>query len=243
LVYGKLNQITEFERLDMASSRSKKDIDTYYKENYSKVFSSGKVGGVWRIIHIQMEKPFRKANSSLVLEIGAGAGEHITFVKDNFSEYFQTDIDTTNLTFSKNWGGGVVTQQQDATKLTYLDSTFERSIVTCVLVHLFEPELAISELKRVTKNNGYISIYVPCEPGLVLRLAQKYITERKMKKLGIVNPRSLHFTEHRGNFYSLDFFIRDTFSGSKIERKFYPFRLPFMNLNLYAVYQIRLLKS
>ncbi len=230
----------------MASSRSKRNIEIYYNENYSNIFRTGSVGGVWKIIHTQIEKPFRKANSSSILEIGAGAGEHIIFVKDNFSDYFQTDIDTANLPLLKNVRGegrNVTTEKQDATKLTYFNNTFERSIVTCVLAHLFEPELAISELKRVTKNEGWVSIYVPCEPGILLRLAQQFITERKMKRLGINNPRLIHFTEHRGNFYSLDFFIRDIFAGSRVKRKFYPFRIPLMNLNLYAIYQINVLKS
>ena len=111
------------------------------------------------------------------------------------------------------------------------------------MAHLYEPELAIAEVRRVTKVGGNITIYVPCEPGILLRCAQKIVTERKMKKLGIKNPRFLHFVEHRSNFLALDYFIREIMSDSKINRKFYPFRIPFMNLNLYVIYQISVSKK
>ena len=136
----------------------------------------------------------------------------------------------------------VINEESNVLNLKYDDSYFDRTIVTCLLVHLFEPEKAIEEILRVTRDSGYVTIYSPCEPGFLLGLAQKLITERKMKRLGILNPRFLHFVEHRGNFLALDFFIKNIFEGSQVQKKFYPFHLPFMNFNLYCIYQIKVKK-
>jgi phosphatidylethanolamine/phosphatidyl-N-methylethanolamine N-methyltransferase len=223
----------------MMSSRAGDQSSNFYNENYKKIFSSGKIGLMWASIHRQMERPFNTARSNSILEIGAGSGEHLPFVQDDYTTYIQSDIDVSNLLIS---GGGEI-HEEDATKLSYLDNSFDRTIVTCVLVHLYEPELAISELVRVTKDGGSITIYIPCEPGVLLRWAQRNFTEKKMRKLGTQNPRFLHFLEHRGNFFALDFFIRQANSESKIKRTFYPFRIPLMSLNLYVIYQIRVSKQ
>ena len=200
----------------MASSRDREEINAYYQESYSRIFSGGSTGRIWDLIHMQMEKPFKATQSGKILEIGAGAGEHIRFVKDGFESYIQSDIDISNLSQTH----GVSNEKEDATDLSYADNSFDRSILSCVLAHLYEPELAIAEVRRVTKVGGNITIYVPCEPGILLRCAQKIVTERKMKKLGIKNPRFLHFVEHRSNFLALDYFIREIMSDSKINRKF-----------------------
>jgi phosphatidylethanolamine/phosphatidyl-N-methylethanolamine N-methyltransferase len=223
----------------MASSRDRHEVNEFYQENYSKIFSCGSTGRIWEVIHKQMEKPYRGARSRKILEIGAGAGEHIRFVKDRFESYIQSDIDISNLPKIE----GVSNEKQDATQLSYASNAFDRSILSCVLVHLYEPELAIAEVYRVTKEGGSITIYVPCEPGILLRYAQRIVTEQKMKKLGIANPRLLHFIEHRSNFFALDYFIREEMSKSKIQRRFYPFRIPIMNLNLYVIYQISVSKK
>ena len=81
----------------MPSSRARVDNNLFYKENYSKIFSLGNMGRMWGKIHRQMEKPFNTGHSNAILEIGAGSGEHLPFVKDDFALYIQSDIDISNL--------------------------------------------------------------------------------------------------------------------------------------------------
>ena len=233
-------------RLQMGSSRAHKVIEAYYRQNYSDIFSRGAVGIVWKMIHKRMEKPFNNSSSDAILEVGSGAGEHIPYVLDSFKKYYLTDIDTSGFNLSNKHiftiVGEIVIKKEDVTNLSFDNDSFDRTIATCVLVHLYEPELAILELKRVTKQGGFITIYVPCEPGFVLRLAQKFITERKMKKFGIADSRFLHFYEHRSNYFALDYFIKTLLKGSVIKKTFYPFRISVMNLNLFCVYQIKVNK-
>ena len=45
-----------------------------------------------------MEQPFKPSmNFEVVLEVGAGNGEHLPYVKHNFKKYFMTDIRLENL--------------------------------------------------------------------------------------------------------------------------------------------------
>jgi len=72
----------------------------------------------------------------------------------------------------------------DAQVLPFLDNSFGRVIATCLLLHLQEPELALLEWRRVTENNGLITILIPTEPGLLLRLSRALLTSPKARRLG-----------------------------------------------------------
>ena len=48
---------------------------------------------MWQHIHKQMEVPFFGLAAGKILEVGAGAGEHLPFVTQRFETYYQTDLD------------------------------------------------------------------------------------------------------------------------------------------------------
>ena len=48
---------------------------------------------MWQHIHKLMEVPFFGLAAGKILEVGAGAGEHLPFVTQRFETYYQTDLD------------------------------------------------------------------------------------------------------------------------------------------------------
>jgi ubiquinone/menaquinone biosynthesis C-methylase UbiE len=124
----------------------------------------------------------------------------------------------------------------------FKNEQIDRVIATCLIVHLAEPEDALLEWRRVCASGGLISIYVACEPGMLLRLLRQLTTVRKAKKFGLNHIR-FHYREHITFFSRIDMLIEEIFEDDKIVKKFWPLRLPFWNLNLGVVYQIYILKE
>jgi ubiquinone/menaquinone biosynthesis C-methylase UbiE len=214
-------------------------IDQFYNIHYRNIMGTGAVSKAWAQIHKQMEKPFVGGNFDSILEIGAGNGEHLRFVKGDFKAYYATDLRIDNLINISKSDARIKIEVQNAESLNYDADKFDRIIVTCLLVHLDNPEKALMEMKRVlNKNRGVITIYLPCEPGFVLRLFRKFTTHRKAKSLGVDNITLLHFLEHRNYFIAIDFLIRNEFEGFKIKSRFLPFHILGWNFNLYKIYQI-----
>jgi ubiquinone/menaquinone biosynthesis C-methylase UbiE len=221
--------------------------DDYYSKYYKSVTNKGAVGIVSKFVHYSLEKwPYSKRpNNHLlstsqqadyqILEVGAGHGQHVKYVKTKFTSYLQTDLrpELIEELSVKN-----VIKEQDsvnAEALPYKDETFDRVIATCLLIHLSQPELALKEWMRVLKQGGVITIYVPNEPGLVLRFLQAISTRRKQKKLGIP-AFYLHYREHPYSYPYLISIINQNFPKPQI-RKF-PFVFGPWDLNIWTVVTI-----
>jgi ubiquinone/menaquinone biosynthesis C-methylase UbiE len=214
-------------------------VDQFYSDHYKRIMGTGAISKAWAHIHKQMERPFRGRRFNKILEIGAGNGEHIGFVQGDFDSYYATDLRIDNLIHISKSDSRIKIEVQNAECLTYETGVFNRIIVTCLLVHLDSPEKALMELNRVLdKKDGHISIYLPCEPGVILRFFRKFTTHRKAKSLGVHNIALLHFLEHRNYFIAMDFLIRNEFSGFNIKSRFFPFYIFGWNFNLYKIYQI-----
>jgi ubiquinone/menaquinone biosynthesis C-methylase UbiE len=216
------------------------NIDEYYRDHYEKVVNTGIVGKFASRYHNLMERDFKNKSFGKILEVGAGKGQHIEYVRCEYDSYTQTDIreipqDAGHFTRK------VVSVQADAQNLlNFDDGQFNRTIATCLLAHLSDPEAALSEWRRVTeKNGGVLTLYVPCEPSLLLRIAQRLSTRRKTRKLGI-NYESMHYREHRNHYFFLRAIILDVFTNDKVKVIAFPGRLLPFNFKLYEIYQIQL---
>jgi ubiquinone/menaquinone biosynthesis C-methylase UbiE len=213
--------------------------DIFYSTYYEDLMGHGLISKVWGRIHKEMELMFRNQIFSKVLEVGAGNGEHFQFLEGVVSRYYATDIRIDGLKRNLNNIKNVIIQKEDVSNLSFKDSYFERTIVTCLLVHLDKPEVAIREIHRVTKPGGFVSIYVPCEPGFFLRFCRRFSTRRKARRLGVANIEFIHYQEHRTYFLAVDFFIKSQFQSGMIKSKFYPFAFLPWSFNLFKIYQIQ----
>lgn len=222
--------------------------DDYYFKYYKDVTNEGAVGFVSKIVHHSLEKwPYSNIKhngiSSItnqaeyqILEVGSGHGQHVKYVKTKFTSYFQTDFRPEMIEEHANENVITVRESINAEALPYKDETFDRVIATCLLIHLKEPEAALKEWMRVLKLGGVMTVYVPNEPGLLLRLLQATTTRRKQKKLGI--PATyLHYKEHPFSYPYLISIIKQNFDKPSI-RKF-PFIFGPWDLNIWTVITIK----
>jgi len=216
--------------------------DNYYSEHYIEILNTGSVGFVSNIVHKILEPKPTTEIFNKVLEVGAGHGQHLKFVKHQYSEYFETDFRKENLP-ERSSESKVISLEADATNLAdFEDSSIDRVIATCLIVHLTDPEVALLEWRRVCVSGGVISIYVACEPGVLLRFLRRFTTVRKAKKHGLDHLK-FHYREHITFFSRIDMLIDEVFENDKITKKYWPFIIPAWNLNLGVVYQIRVLKN
>jgi phosphatidylethanolamine/phosphatidyl-N-methylethanolamine N-methyltransferase len=218
--------------------------DDYYKNYYSKVINSGIIGVVSNLTQISLERGIKNRKFSKVLELGAGEGQHFPFVRHQYDQYVCTDLRIDNLIKIKvlSQDPRVILQEVDAHHLQrYADNNFNRVIATCLLAHLNDPLSALLEWRRVVGEGGLISIYVPCEPGLLLRLARALSTARKAKKY-VDMPLTRHYLEHINYYLSMHAGIKRVFKNDQIKIKNYPFPFLSWNFNLWKIYTITINK-
>jgi len=214
---------------------------SYYSDLYKDVMHSGFVGSIFQFSHIQMEKYFKKNHFyGSILELGATDGTHFAHVNHDFNEYLMTDIDLTSLNRIdfKNVDHRIKIMALDASDLSiFPDESFDRVIVTCLILHLQDPKKSLLEWRRVCKVNGYISIYVHSEPGLLLRIGRYLTTNRKMKKKGLAHLDFV-YDEHKLHYLAIKHQIRRIFFNDEIKSKSYPFNLTW-NFSLWKIFTIK----
>jgi len=219
------------------------NVDVYYKEFYSRMMghdSQGLLSILWKYPHALMEKPFKSNQGLRILELGCGEGEHIDFVRDDYSEYLATDIDAERLErIREKLPKRASISACNAEKLPYADESFDRVIATCLLAHLVDPEAALREWRRVTKIGGALTVYIPCEPGFSLRLFRKLFSAPKAKKLGFEGFNLYISRDHRNDAFRLLNIAAEVFHEDRLKYVFRPFFLRSWYLNLFGLLQIR----
>jgi len=220
-----------------------KNMDDYYENNYDKVLNTGLVGKMSGFVHWLTEKSVPIESYKSVLELGAGAGQHKFFLKNTFQSYHETDLrvkENSRLT-ALIMGRSVEVSREyaDAQELTeFEDNSVDRLIATCLLVHLPDPEKALVEWRRVLSANGIATIFIPCEPGILLRLFRSISTVPKSRKLGF-SHKSIHYREHRNMYIYCDMLIKEIFVNDQVKRIRFP--IPFFpwNFRLFDLVIIR----
>lgn len=214
----------------------------FYEKSFDTLYSTGVTSVFKGIVHKIIELKFRNSLCERILEVGAGSGIHISYVKTNFAEYFATDIVVNQDLKSKEIPGKLFVLSQDAQKLDFEDNRFNRVIATCLVAHLDNPIQAIGEWRRVAKNAGNITIYVPCEPGLLLRLFRFIFLIPKSFLNGISGFNSTIALEHRNSYLFIKYAIRKEFKNDYIQIQRYPFPFLSWNFNIFAVENIQVKK-
>jgi ubiquinone/menaquinone biosynthesis C-methylase UbiE len=146
----------------------------YDESNYANPLQSL----LMRASHSLAEIRFRKdVHFSKILEIGAGTGEHLGFVRHSFDLYILSDLDAKTLEVAEHklndkFGNKLMFEIQSGEDLSYADNSFDRLIATHVLEHIYRPHLVLKEWRRVIKNGGVLSILIPTDPGVAWRLGR-----------------------------------------------------------------------
>lgn len=209
----------------------------YQHQNYD----AGLTGYFLRKSHIWSEQNFgHNVHFSKVLELGAGTCEHIKHVRHSFDEYLITDLhpqmNSANLA-SKDVGGGKVHfLQEDANKLSFENNSFDRVIAAHVLEHLYRPCDVMREWVRVLKPGGFMTLVLPCDPGLLWRLGRYAVARKKFIRAG-VEYDYWQAREHVNPINNLVSFIRYYFPG--VVEKWLPCGAPLIDINLFYIVHVR----
>ncbi len=214
------------------------EVDEFYADCYEAVQGEGSSGRAVAVAHRQMERGVADEYGR-VLEVGAGSGQHRKYVKHAYDVYVESDLRTETRTEEAIGDRTLIREQADATKLTHADASFDRLVATCLLMHLPEPEQALAEWRRVVRPGGLLTVYVPCEPGVLVRLTRRFTTARKVRKLGFHQYPLVLAREHRNHAQALDVQLRHVFRDDDLRAEYWPFRIPSWNLNFFTVYQVR----
>jgi phosphatidylethanolamine/phosphatidyl-N-methylethanolamine N-methyltransferase len=229
-------------------------VDDYYRSAYSKIHYRGILGLFTNGYHKKLEssKYVTSRTWSKILEVGAGSGEHLDFVEDNFIQYTLTDLEMRKPISDLLQEHGPKTknrlrfQKANVENLPFRDESFDRVISTCLLHHLNSVEDALEEMRRVTCDRGLVSIYLPCDPGFLYRVIRHLFSHIKLSRhpgMNMQKVKHLWAKEHKNHFYGILVLIGHVFSKDEIHIKRYPFPFFSWNFNLFLVLQIKIDKQ
>jgi len=217
-------------------------LNKFYESQYDQLFWSGFVGGLVGMAHKIMELRYKdKHYFSTILEVGAGQGQHLPFVRSNYSSYYCTDLIEPSLVRSSY--PNLITASEDAQALTFNDEKFDRVIATCLLPHLDFPDNALKEWRRVLKPGGTLTVYIATDPGLMLRFFRLILIAPKAIKAGFGNHLQTSHIEHRNSYLLCKTLINRNFISDKVKLRRYPFPFLSWNFNMFAIVHIQKLES
>lgn len=208
--------------------------EVYDESNYASPMQSA----VMRASHRLTENRFREHDHfARVLEIGAGTGEHLDFVRHDFEQYILSDPDSKTLEVARRklhgkFGDKLLFEMQSGEALKYPDNTFDRLIATHVLEHIYRPHLALKEWRRVVKNGGILSILLPTDPGMAWRLGRHLGPRNRAIAQGIAYDYVMA-REHVNSCNNLIALLRHYFPERN--EAWWPFPAPSIDLNLFFV--------
>lgn len=223
------------------------DYHKNFSKNYDNLnYSSGLQSWVMKAGHKAAEMNFGPEKSfSKVLEVGAGTGEHLDFVKHEFDQYFLTDHDAEALEVAKKKIGDrhkdkIVYQQQSGNALNFEDKSFDRLFAGHVLEHIYYPHLALKEWARVLKEGAVLTVLIPTDPGIAWRLGRHLGPRKNAFAQGIAYDYIMA-REHVNPCNNLIALLRHYFPDG-IE-KWWPTPIPSMDLNLFFIYHATIKKQ
>jgi SAM-dependent methyltransferase len=208
--------------------------ELYEKKNYD----SGIAGYMLKKSHIWAESKFNEnCYFKRVLEVGAGSGVHVRFVRHRFDEYVMSDSNPHfNVKPQSSASGTIAVAREDATRLSFSDNSFDRVIATHVLEHLVHPHSVLREWWRVVKPGGVLSLVLPCDPGVAWRLGRAVGSRGKFVRAGLEYDYWMA-REHVNSINNLVALLRYYFDD--LSEQWLPFRIPSMDLNLFYIAHLR----
>lgn len=224
-------------------------VDDYYAEHYVQVHGTGILGAAQRGTHERLERGRSRMRFPITLEVGAGSLQHYPFVRHAREHYIATDIRPpvegpfVTALEQRTAPGNLTFQLADATRLPFASQSVDRIVAGCLAVHLKDPLAAIIEWQRVCRPCGVIDFLVPCDPGLLLRVFRRMVSEPSAKRRGVAPAhfRLINALDHVSSFERMVTLTRAALEPHRDLRiTYYPLRfLPSWNLNAFAVFTIR----
>lgn len=224
------------------------DLKDYYARSYSCVANGGVGGAIQRVFHRALERPFGSGrNFPVVLELGATNAEHLRFVRHSFTKYTMLDIND-----SERARAAAANACTDAREVSFetgdaqflgncRDESVDRLIAMCLLHHLADPDGALRRWRSVVRPGGQLSLFLPCDPGLMWRVGRRLTTFRRARANGYSEAKVLYLyaVDHRNHFGSLIAMVRWIFADDQVDVAWHP--VPFIrswNASVFVTVQI-----
>jgi len=121
------------------------------------------------------------------------------------------------------------------------DASIDRLVSMCLLHHLDDPRGSLQHWRRVVRPGGALSMFVPCDPGLLWRVGRAMTTFRAAGSKGYsaLDIRYINACDHRNHVASLRWMIEGTFAGDDISMSRFPLGpVDSWNANLFFTFQI-----
>jgi phosphatidylethanolamine/phosphatidyl-N-methylethanolamine N-methyltransferase len=233
----------------MPTSALDDELDRYYAESYDAVVHSGAGGALQRLFHVALERPWKARDEfPTVLELGATSGEHLEFIRHAYSRYVMLDIRDSvqaravaeRARRPRSLVEFTVGDAQDLEGIA--DESVDRLISMCLLHHLDDPLRALKHWRRVVRPGGVLSVFVPCDPGLLWRMGRAATTFRTARSRGYsgLEIRYINACDHRNHVASLRWMLEGTFVDDEVAIHRYPLGpLDSWNANLFWTFQVR----
>jgi len=123
---------------------------------------------------------YREKSNEVILEIGAGLGEHIAYEPQDWAEYHCVELRSNMAEQIKRRFPQVQVHVGNCQEtLPFASDYFDRVIAVHVLEHLPDLPAALNEIFRVVKPNGQFMVVIPCEGGLLYKFA-RHISSRRI---------------------------------------------------------------
>jgi len=214
-------------------------VSDFYENYYERIFNStGLVSWSYRLTHRQMEKGMSAPSGASILEVGAGTGEHLSYVDPDFGRYVMVDL--FGPPANPSWEGDprITWVTGDISSDLQFEGYFDRIISMCVFHHLAEPAAAMQNIRRWLKPGGVFTLFLPSDPGMFNRLNRRVFVMPKARRLGFRDYDLMSAREHRNHYWSLRTELLEQFAGDRIRRQYKPFGIPSGNLSTHSFWQI-----
>jgi len=203
--------------------------------------SRGLISILWRYPHRIMEALHSENKGKVILELGIGFGEHISFVESSWERYIGLDLNPRESQI-KSQSSRVEIVKADAHETVLIDNSADRIVATCLIAHLENPEIALKEWNRICKAGGTITIFMPCETSPLLSTFRQLYIKPKSRKMGFDGYDLFIRREHRNSYWLINGLIRQLFDKSQIVEKRRPFPFLSWRWNAFSVYEIEVIK-
>jgi phosphatidylethanolamine/phosphatidyl-N-methylethanolamine N-methyltransferase len=220
------------------------EVEDFYENFYSKVFSDKGASSFFNsLTHKTLEMGLSSTSHPSmepglsILEIGAGKGEHLPYVKQKYQNYDVLDILPKPENFDVDQKVNYI--QEDICDLDIELGQYDRIISMCVFHHLSNPTNAMVNIKKHLNNGGVFSLFLPSDPGFLNRLNRKLFVTPKAQKEGFEHYELVNAREHKNHYWSLKTQLNHEFRGYKISKRYYPFGIPMGNLSLFSIWHIQ----
>lgn len=210
-----------------------------YGDDYARLFNSGGLTGWgYRKTHRDVERHLSAQTAQRILEIGAGAGEHLDFVKSDYERYVMVDLRTRPSSLRPEHNQRISWLQADASEHLFAADSFDRVVSMCVLHHVTELTPILTNIGVWLKPGGTFSLFLPSDPGILNRVNRRLVVNRRAKRLGINEYPLVWAREHRNHVWSIKTQLLSAFEGFDFKVRYWPFRIPAADLSLYSIWHI-----